>query len=356
MLWKELDYTINKDSQLVIGEVKTSTADDKILRAACKQVDYSEELLKKNYTSITKQIIWIDLNFRNSAEILDEFKEDYHSMKFRKYSFQENVYQYVHLSAQDVFNYGVNNRIINSPELMNPALTETELRHERRTLKQELKEAESALLEIGSVDELDILQRQIGDLKDSIWVLDIKLDISENGRHLIQDKSDSMLKILLNELGANSDFELTKGTNNSNSSGFYSSDKEARYLAISQNDSEGGGVEIDLIDAERVYLRLPMEKGYDLQNVQCISPTTKKTYPLFTKTPVRQFYYSGVFSSKDDEQRESLKEFENVIRKSDPIKVELKPGDVLLVDNHRMLIRVPVESRQVWEVKAVKSE
>lgn len=344
VLWKELDFVVNQGNQLVIGEVKTSTADVKVMKDACKQVDDSETLLKVNYKSISKQIIWIDFNFRNTTEVLDEFKEDYILMKFRNYVYDGNNYQYVHLSAKDVFDYGVKNNIIFSPELMKPALEETQIRHERRILKQKIKEIEKVLDEVGSVDELEKFNDQLKDVKENIGILDIKLGVYENGWHHIRSLENIATKQTLNNLGITKDFQLFSGDWESNSFGFYSSDKEARYLAIANINEVQEPEEVNLLDAERVYLRLPIEQQFDLQEIQSISRSTFKAHPLYTRNPEREFFYTGIFLNEEDCKRESLLTFEKVIRNSEPVEIKVYPGEVLIIDSYRMLVRIPTNS------------
>jgi hypothetical protein len=342
VLWKELDFVVNQGNQLVIGEVKTSTGDDKVIKDACKQVDDSETLLKVNYKSMGKQIIWIDLNFRNTTEVLDEFKEDYLSMKFRNYTYDGNNYQYVHLSAKDVFDYGVKNNVILSPELMKPSLEEKQIRHERRVLKQKLKEIENGLDEVGSIDELEMYKSQLKELKEKKALLEIKLGVYENGWHHIRSLGNIAIKQILDSLGITKDIQLNSGDWQSSSSGFYSSDKEARYIAITNINQEP--IEVNLLDAERVYLRLPIEQQHDLQHIQSISHLTRKTHPLYIRNPEREFFYTGIFLNEEDCKRESLLNFEKVIRNSEPVEIKVYPGEVVIIDSYRMLVRTPSNS------------
>lgn len=280
---------VNQGNQLVIGEVKTSTTDDKVMKDACKQVYASETLLQVKYKSIGKQIIWIDLNFRNTTEVIDEFNEDYLSMKFTNYTYDGNKYQYVHLSAKDVFDYGVKNNVILSPELMKPAIEETQIRHERRLLKQKSDEIEKLLDEVGSVDELEIFTSQLKDVKEKIGLLDIKLGVYENGWHHIKSLESIKIKQTLDSLGITKDFQLNLGDLQSNSAGFYSWDKEARYIAIANNNDVSQSIEVNLLDAERVYLRLPIEQQHDLQHIQSISHYHVKHILYISKTQKESF-------------------------------------------------------------------
>jgi hypothetical protein len=100
-------------------------------------------------------------------------------------------------------------------------------------------------------------------------------------------------------------------------------------------------LKINLLDAERVYQRIPNEEGHDLQNIEFLIPNSSlddlKSNPLFNRFPTRKFFYSDKLLRQTDSENKSLKHYEQVINNSQPTKMLLQLGDILIIDNHRML-------------------
>ena len=339
--WKELDYVLKQGGRLIIGEVKTSSSSKGRVVEACKQLSYSKELLSHISNSVTMQIIRIDLNFKNATEPFDEFNQDFQKSKFRTYEWGGQKFQLLYLCAQDVFNYGVENKIIKSPEIFEPAVYETNLLHQRRQTKELLKEKNKELIEISNVDELENIQNEIGQLQGSVFHYDIKINLSHQGYDQIQNKSEEEYKSIINELGERFIPGKIEDSFCERTNGFSMDDPNAKYITYYNGSNQE--VEFNLLDAERVYLRLSDEQQSELQSINFVAENTlqeqRDSLPLLRKFPYRKFYYSNTLLREEDGNNKSLQQFEHVVRQSEPVKVLLNPGDILIFDNHRMLHR-----------------
>ena len=338
--WKELDYVLRHGTNLTIGEVKVSTSEKGLVKKACEQLSYSRELLSQISGTVKMQIIRIDLNFQNTIEPLDEFHPEFHKSRFRIHELEGQKFQILHLSAQDVFNYGVKRKVIKSPEIFEPVIYETELRHQRRQIKELIKAKKKELYEISNVDELDIQQNEISLLEKDLFHLDIKITLSQEGWTQITCKNQDEFKTLTELLGeeiadVNSVDAYCDRTN-----GFRTGNPNAKYISI-YNGSETEEVELKLLDAEQVYLRLSDEQQDELQSIYFVpheySQVDKVSYPLLSKVRHRKFHYSNTLLNNKDSNNKSLLQFEHVIRESQPTTILLKPRDVLIYDNQRML-------------------
>ncbi len=331
-MFKELDYVLRIDKKYFVGEVKVSSTTKGNVSKACEQLSFSKELLSNIADSVTTQIIRVDLNFKNATEPFDEFNDDFLKSTFRDYELNEQKFKLLYLSARDVFNYGTKNKIIQSPEIFEPVVYETDLLHQRRQSKDELKHKKKALLEIGSTDELESIQTEITQLEKKIFLDDIKINLSQQGWVYLNDKSENDFNLILDHLGQNAKEEIQSDNFCERTNGFCTDERKTKFVSFYCTSEE---TEFNLLDAERVYLRLTDEQQAELQNIQLVAD--KESYPLLAKIPHRKFYYSNKLLRNKDSDNKSLKQFEHVVKNSQPIKVALKPNDILIFDNHRML-------------------
>ena len=190
------------------------------------------------------------------------------------------------------------------------------------------------------MDELDIQQNEISLLEKDLFHLDIKITLSQEGWTQITCKNQDEFKTLTELLGeeiadVNSVDAYCDRTN-----GFRTGNPNAKYISI-YNGSETEEVELKLLDAEQVYLRLSDEQQDELQSIYFVpheySQVDKVSYPLLSKVRHRKFHYSNTLLNNKDSNNKSLLQFEHVIRESQPTTILLKPRDVLIYDNQRML-------------------
>ena len=332
-LFKELDYVLLKDKIHFIGEVKVSSTANGNVPVACKQLTASKELLSKIVNAMTLQIIRIDLNFNNPTEPFDEFNPDFLKVKFRDYEWNETKFKLLYLNAQDVFNYGVQNKIIKSPEIFQPAVYETELLHNRRQSNNELKEKRKLQVEVTAINEIENINSDIKQLERKIFLADIKINLSEKGWAHLPNANEEEFKIITDFIGNN--IEQLNPIDNfcERTNGFCTDSPTTKFISLYSNKEE---IEIKLLDAELIYLRLPIEQGHELQNIEFTSQSDNISFPLFNRFPTRKFSYSNKLARQTDSDNISLKQFEHVINKSEPTKVLLKPTGILIIDNHRI--------------------
>jgi hypothetical protein len=337
-IFKELDYVLRRGKSLFVGEVKVSSSEKGSISTACDQLTFSKELLSRLADNVTMQIIRIDLNFKNAAQPFDNFTSDFTKAVFRDFEWNEIKFKLLYLNAQDVFNYGVQNKIIKSPEIFQPVVYETDLLHKRRQTKKELKEKSKSLIEITDPDQAQIISEDIKILEQKIFLDDIKINLSEKGwAHLTNVNADGFTAIT-NSIGKS--IEQASPTNDfcSRTNGYCTDNPATKLIAFYCDTSE---TELNLLDAERVYLRIPIEEGHELQNIDFViadnSLDNLKSYPLFNRFPTRKFFYSDKLLRQSDSENKSLKHYEQVINNSQPSKILLQLGDLLIIDNHRML-------------------
>lgn len=339
-LVRELDYVLGNEKKCIVGEVKVSSTGKGVVSKACAQLIYSKELLENIIDSVTMQIIRIDLNFNNATEPFDEFNNDFIKSCFRAYEFKDHKFQLLYLSAQDVFNYGVRNNIIQSPEIFDPMVSETNLLNNKRLLKVELKERKKALCEIDDFDQIKNIEKSISQIEEEIFLNNIKINLSQQGWAHLENRNEKDYNLIMDYLGNNIKQEIQSDDYCERTTGFLTEDQKIKYISFYSLNAE---VEINLLDAEQVHLKLPLEQRTELQNILFVSKSQALAepvcYPLLIKIPYRKFYYSNNFLRNEDRESISLKQFEHVVNKSEPTKIQLKQNDILIIDNHRMLHR-----------------
>ena len=340
VVFKELDYILKVGENYFLGEIKVSSIKGGMAPKAKEQLSYSKELLSYLSDSPILQIIKIDLNFLNSQTPLDEFCNDFLDSKFRTYIYDQDKFEILHLSAQDVFNYGVINNIIKSPELFAPVIFETNILHEKRGLKVEINDLKRLLASETDYENLCRTQAVLSQYELSLFLCEIELRLSQEGWVYLSDKDHIDYEFIIDYLGGKSLSNVLTNEIKTRSNGFHSEDQIAKYISYYCNFGE---VEFQLLDAERVYCRLSDEQQCNLQNIKFkidnVLQYGKSSYPLLSKKQYRKFYYAGNLVNQKDNDNDSLKQFELIIKNSLPIKILLKPNNILILDNHRLLYK-----------------
>lgn len=337
-IFKEVDYVLKQGKRFIVGEIKVSSSSNGMVTKACEQLTFSKELLSHLSNSVTMQIIRVDLNFQNATTPLDDFDDDFLKSNFRYYEWNDIEFEILHLNAQDVFNYGVRNKIIKSPEIFESVIYETGLIHLQRQAKIELKNLKKSVIEETNIDVVKSIEDSINQLELRIFLVEIESNLSQQGWAYLSNKDHEDFSFIVDYLGDNCIHDIQGEDFDSRVKGFCTEDKIAKFISYYCSEDE---IEFDLLDAERVYLLLPEEQGYELQTIEfeIENPlqTEKVSYPLFSKFPCRKFFYSNKLVRPEDCENDSLKHFEYVINNSQPIKVLLKRNDILIFDNHRLL-------------------
>ncbi len=337
-IFKELDYVLSRGKSLFVGEVKVSSSKNGSIFTACEQLTFSKELLSSLADSVTLQIISIDLNFKNTRQPFDIFSSDFTKVVFRDYEWKGFKFKLLYLNAQDVFNYGVQNKIINSPEIFQPVVYETDLLHNRRKNKNELKEKNKVLAEMSNPDEVEIISSEIKILEKKIFLDDVKINLSEKGWVRLTNLTIEDFATISNSLGSSIDQVSQLNGFCHRTKGFCTDSPTIKFISLFCDSNE---TEINILDAERVYLRIPIEEGHKLQDIHFVfaedSLNNLKSFPLFKRFPTRKFCYSDKLLEQSHTENKSLMHYEQVINNSQPTKLLLQIGDLLIIDNHRIL-------------------
>lgn len=123
---------------------------------------------------------------------------------------------------------------------------------------------------------------------------------------------------------------------------FHTDHHKAKFIlwyCYQQTDKGGESI---LIDAEQIWSELTPDEQNQLKNILLfehkIFPDDKENYPLvkLDKKGKRKFYYSFWLVNDMDRHNPALIRFQDIIRKTEPNRITLKPSDILIVDNHRI--------------------
>ena len=326
-LYKELDFITQKGNAITIGEVKSTAVKNGNVNSAFNQLVVAKNLLKAKYKSIQMQVIWVDVYYKYTSEPIDMFNENFEEVKFRTIEQNGNNCQVLHLSAEDVFRYGIKEKVILSEELFYELNEEMDALHIVRKLKEELKHN----LKLNNATEK---------LNENLRLADAKLKLVQDGWVLIDKDQEQQFKELLtsNNNPATKILDINDSVNKSNK--FVSRDKLIKYIFFkADNDSK-----ISLLSSNAVYMKVPLEisklaESVMYNNPDMLFPYSKNSYPFISRNPCRQFFVSGEISSSTDKSNEAFHIIEQVIMNSEGQEVSFDSNKILIVDNHKMLYR-----------------
>jgi hypothetical protein len=104
------------------------------------------------------------------------------------------------------------------------------------------------------------------------------------------------------------------------------------------------------MDAEKIFQQLSADQQDQLKSIELfehkVFPNDKESYPFVAidDNGNRKFYYSFWLVKNEDKQNEALLTFQKLIRETEPVRLNLKDKDILIVDNHRVFHgRTPIE-------------
>lgn len=126
--------------------------------------------------------------------------------------------------------------------------------------------------------------------------------------------------------------------------GFHTDHHSAKYLAwFCNSQSSMGGASL-LIDSNQVLNVMSANALSQLQDVYVrthqVFYSDKLSLPLlsYDKSAPAVYYAKWLVNNPSDPKvHDALSQFENLLEVTEPIKVMLSEGDILLIDNHRML-------------------
>jgi len=188
-------------------------------------------------------------------------------------------------------------------------------------------------------------------------------ELKEKGFVHLTDQSEDKLKEILNSLGTvimTTDVVIKKESRGLVTTAlgidFHTDHHNAKYIAwycYKQTDLGGNSL---LIDAEKLFLTLPVEQQESLKTVQLfehkIFPDDESSYPFveIDENNNRQFHCSLV--DELDKENPAFVNFQDLVSKTQPIIITLKERDILIIDNHRMFHgRTPIEGSKDRHLK-----
>jgi alpha-ketoglutarate-dependent taurine dioxygenase len=136
--------------------------------------------------------------------------------------------------------------------------------------------------------------------------------------------------------------------------------RAARIAWYCHAQTELGGDTV-LVDALDAWARVPPAQRERLGRVRlfehAVFPGDPETHPLVTFEAGRpRFYYSFWLADEamPEPEREALARFHEAVRESPEVRLRLEPGDVLVVDNGRILHgRTAIEGRPTRRLRRV---
>jgi hypothetical protein len=332
--FKEVDYVLQKGDKLIIGELKVSSSNP--ISKALKQTYESRELLKGIYHQIEVQIIWIDLCPQYSNVQISEFNTQFIKSNFISMDYTDDRFKYkqkikvLHLGVQDIFNWGVENKIIRTPELVLAVIEEAEFIGKVKTLKHEYGVLKKILKENG---ENQNIYTQLAECEKEIRVYNSRLNLSRKG-WVVLDKSieKEVLKLVENETV--SIYNLTRTQD------FKSNDQKIKYI-IFKNLFHA---EIQLLHFGIIYSdyrRNFKGEADEIEKVFIQFDTDK--YPVVNNQGRRKysFDYDRIDNSK--KTNSGLLEFKRIIDNAEPLRIKLDVDEVLIIDNHKVLHKIFID-------------
>jgi hypothetical protein len=129
VFFEEIDFVLKEGKNLILGEVKSSYSAKGVFQKASEQLIRKGELLKKIGYKVSYQIIFFDLCYHHTKRIKNQFMRDYNKMNFSIAEFANQSFEIAHLNPTEFFDWGVEQHIIKTPELLKAAVEEAEMRN-----------------------------------------------------------------------------------------------------------------------------------------------------------------------------------------------------------------------------------
>lgn len=175
----------------------------------------------------------------------------------------------------------------------------------------------------------------------------MKHELQQKGFIHLTNQSETQLQEVLNSLGFT--IMTTDIVVKAESKGlvttalgidFHTDHHNAKYIVwycYKQTDNGGDSL---LIDAENLYSKLSFNQQEELKSVELfehkIYPEDKSSYPfvIIDDNNNKQFHCS--LMNDTDKNNSSFIAFQNLVKETQPTKINLKEKDILIVDNHRI--------------------
>lgn len=136
--YRELDFLIDNDDCIYIGELKVSSS-TKLLSRAYRQLSESMDVLSRTGRKVKPVLIYINLSYKNARTTVTCFAPDFTKMPFMQRSVNGRYYDFLQLSPVEIFDWACENNIIADSELLEHALREAEDRFSAKIARRDLR-------------------------------------------------------------------------------------------------------------------------------------------------------------------------------------------------------------------------
>ncbi|MCX7768393.1 MAG: TauD/TfdA family dioxygenase [Flavobacteriales bacterium] len=175
-------------------------------------------------------------------------------------------------------------------------------------------------------------------------------NLRKKGYQIIGGKPSWILNEILEELGPV--IQITEVIVKPESKALVTSDRaldfhtdhhRARYIVWHCHKASTEGGDTLLVDAWRVWEKMSRSIREELRNIRLfehkVFQDDEESYPLVSEDRhgCLRFYYSFWLVNKEDLRKDSVRSWMNAIKEEKPIQMKLKEGDILVIDNHRIL-------------------
>ena len=319
--YREMDYVLKQGKTISIGEVKTSTTESGLVEEACKQLISARDLILQISPMVEMQIIRIDLN---TSVSVDKFDECFDNMKFRDYVWNGYHFKIIHLSAKDVFDFGVSRNIILSPELFLTTMKEVNIIANKRDLATRLKHKLDNGLDDDEKKKLEL----------QIQLVNNKLELSQDGYTILDGNNTCRFIELIGQPEAIKKYNYYAQPCDC----FQSIEPIYKYLAINAN----ADLIVHLLNSEQTYMRIPREKALLLTELKFESQKSGSSiaYPMYTRTPERKFYIPRNKHYQNGNYCDALNDFFDVLANSEPYEINLRAGQMLVINNYIIVHKI----------------
>jgi hypothetical protein len=353
--FRELDYVLKNESHYCVGELKVSSLS--VTTKASRQLAESFNLLRHISDSIELHIIHVDLSYEYTKEPIDEFCPDFSKSTFRTVEINGIHFKILHLNPNDIFKWGVDQKVIKTPELLPAAMKENSLICKGHQIKIEISFLKRKLKETQDNNEKEQLQNTLSLHEIDYKIIRARVELSQQGWAYLADQSGDLYSQINDRLGKT--LSIIEEFSYEYVSDFHTDNPQAKFITFYGNSEANNKQSISLMDAEKIYHLLSESDRKEIEKVSVLSDTTilqdtKEDYLLINNCGLRRFYYSNPLTINEHRNNIGLIEFRFIMYSSTPIIITVKQNDIILIDNHRILHKI-VPADRIIDVKMRKT-
>lgn len=136
--FRELDFVFRRDGVLYIGELKLSSSSKRLGRAY-NQLSECMAILEQSGIVATPVLIYINLSYAYTMTPTVAFDPDFKNICFQGRKIRNREYSFLNLDPVGIFNYAVDQELMDNSELLQLAINEVESKYERRRARAQLR-------------------------------------------------------------------------------------------------------------------------------------------------------------------------------------------------------------------------